>query len=209
MAHRAALIGRRVKALRLDVGSPGMAGASMEHLRISDHPIVSSGGCMEMEAAVTGCGLVDCGGSAGHSVLYSLAEPSLESKPGRGAVLGSVGIRPQFDWNSVRRDGPGFGNKKEQTMTERRSATTIEQLDVHFGYMMEELQNMRRELVEMRQMLATKEELNREIAALRTEVQNQAPKTIWRKWTEIALGISAIAAAFWVVVSVLRALHIQ
>ena len=72
-------------------------------------------------------------------------------------------------------------------MTERRSATTIEQLDVHFGYMMEELQNMRRELVEMRQMLATKEELNREIAALRAEVQNQAPKTIWRKWTEIAL----------------------
>ena len=93
-------------------------------------------------------------------------------------------------------------------MTERRSASTIEQLDVHFGYMMEELQSMRRELVEMRQMHATKEELNREIATLRAEVQNQAPKTIWKKGTDIAVGISAVAAAFWVVVSVLRSLHL-
>jgi hypothetical protein len=191
------------------MGQTGMAGASMEHLRISDHPSVSSGGCMEMEAAVTGCGLVDSGGSAGNSLFYSIHDPALGSEAGAGSVFEPFGIRPQFDWNSVRRDGPSFGSKKEQTMTERRSATTIEQLDVHFGYMMEELQNMRRELVEMKNVLATKEELNREVAALRVEMQSQAPKTIWKKWTEIALGISAIAAAFWVVVSVLRALHIQ
>lgn len=199
---------RRTKSLWLGVGQTGMAGAGMEHQRVSDYSGVSSGGCMEMEAAVTGCRLVDSGGSAGNSVLYSIHDPALGGEAGRGSVFEPYWIRPKFDWDSLGCSGPGFGNKKEQTMTERRSATTIEQLDVHFGYMMEELQNMRRELIEMKTMLATKEELNREIATLRAEVQAQAPKTIWRKSTEIAVGISAIAAAFWVVVSVVRYLHL-
>jgi hypothetical protein len=203
---RAALIGRRSKALRLGIGETGMASADMEYQRVSDYPGVSVGGTMEMEATCTGCDLVDSGGSASNNLLYSIHDPALESKSGRGSMFEPDKFRPQFDWNSYSRSGP-LVNKKD-TMTERRSAKTIEELDVHFGYMMSELQSMRKDISEMSRLLATKEELNREIATLRAEVQNQAPKTIWKKGTDVAVGISAVAAAFWVVISVLRSLRV-
>ena len=60
----------------------------------------------------------------------------------------------------------------------------------------------------MMAMLATKEELAKEIAALRAEIQDQAPKTIWKNMTGIAIGVTSIAGAFAVVVAVFRYLHL-
>jgi hypothetical protein len=93
-------------------------------------------------------------------------------------------------------------------MTERRPAGTIGELDIHLGFVMQELKDMRDKVDKMMSMLATKEELAREIAILRSEIQDQAPKTLWKNLTGVAVGITAIAGAFAVIVAVFRYLHL-
>jgi hypothetical protein len=97
-------------------------------------------------------------------------------------------------------------------MTERRPATTIEQLDIHFGYMMAELKDMRERLDHTFTLLSAKQEemgkshaaLTNEVNELRAKVDSQAPRTIWKHMTEAAIGITALAAAGGVVAAIVR-----
>jgi hypothetical protein len=200
---RAALIGRRSKNIFLGMGSPGMAGAGMEHIRGGDYPGVSFGGTMEMEAACTGCGLVDRGGSAGHHMLYSLDEPSVGGKTGGGSMLGVDRPGPVVDWNSLCRGRPLVDNKEEQMM-DPRPVSTIEGLDAHLYHIMQQLKEIR----DIQASLATRAELDSKIAALEQKISQQSPKSVWRGITEISVGIAAIAAAGGVVVAVVRYLHL-
>ena len=101
-------------------------------------------------------------------------------------------------------------------MTERRPATTIEQLDIHFGYMMAELKDMRERLDHTFTLLSSKQEemgkshasLINEVNELRARVESQAPRSIGRLITEIAIGITAVSGAFYVVVSIFRYLKL-
>jgi hypothetical protein len=175
----------------------------MEHQRGSDHPGVFTGGTMEMEAACTGCGLVDRGGSAGNHMLYSLDEPSVESNPGGSSVLGIDRPGPVVDWNSLCRGRPLVDNKEEQMM-DPRPVSTIEGLDAHLYHIMQQLKEIR----DIQATLATRAELDSKIAALEQKISQQSPKSVWRGITEISVGIAAIAAAGGVVVAVVRYLHL-
>ena len=96
-------------------------------------------------------------------------------------------------------------------MTERRKAETIGELDTHLGYMMAELSTVTQELKEMREhfntmvsLLATKEELEK----LRAEMQSQSFTSLGKRIMLAAAGISAVAAAFGVIVALFRYLNL-
>ena len=98
-----------------------------------------------------------------------------------------------------------------QMTVERRKAETIGELDTHLGYMMAELGAVSQELKEMREhfrtmvaLLATKDELVREVTALRTEMARQSPKNIWATVVWICAGISAISGAVFVIAELVR-----
>jgi RNA processing factor Prp31 len=95
-------------------------------------------------------------------------------------------------------------NTKETDMTERRPATTIEGLDIHLWHVMEKLIGLETEIKKM----VTIDHMNSEIAQLRKELKDQAPQTIWRKMTEIAVGLTAVAGAVAVLVAIFRFLKI-
>jgi RNA processing factor Prp31 len=95
-------------------------------------------------------------------------------------------------------------NTKEEAMTERRPATTIEGLDIHLWHVMEKLIAVEERLNKM----VTIDHMNAEIQQLRKELREQAPQTIWRRMTEIAIGLTALAGAFAVVVAIFRWLKI-
>lgn len=89
-------------------------------------------------------------------------------------------------------------------MTERRPATTIEGLDIHLWHVMEKLIAVEERLGRM----VTVDHMNAEIQQLRKELKEQAPQTIWRRMTEIAVGLTAVAGAFAVVVAIFRFLKL-
>jgi hypothetical protein len=139
---------------------------------------------------------------------------AMDSESRARSVLGPVWVRPEFDWSCDDwRDSlmaPTNGG-----MTERRKAETIGELDTHLGYMMLELSTVSQELKEMREhfnsmvaMLVTKEQLAKEISDIRAEMANQSPSNLGRKIVWFAAGLSAIAGAFGVVVSVFRYLKL-
>lgn len=97
-----------------------------------------------------------------------------------------------------------------------RPATTIGELDIHMRlslrYIMDELKVMREKVDGMVSMLATKEELAREIAAVNSKIDGNSARSFWHSVTEIAKGIAILAAAGGVIaavsVSVARALRL-
>jgi hypothetical protein len=95
-------------------------------------------------------------------------------------------------------------NSKGKAMTERRPATTIEGLDIHLWHVMEKLIAVEERIGKM----VTIDHMNAEIQQLRKELKEQAPQTIWRKMTEIAVGLTAVAGAFAVLVAIFRFLKI-
>jgi hypothetical protein len=93
-------------------------------------------------------------------------------------------------------------------MTERRPATTIGELDIHLGFLMEELRDIRQRQESMVSMLATKQEVADQIAALRTQIAENSPRSFWKRLTEIAVGIVAMSTAVGFFVAVFRFLKL-
>ena len=93
-------------------------------------------------------------------------------------------------------------------MTERRPATTIGELDIHLGFLMEELRDIRQRQESMVSMLATKQEVADQIAALKTQIEANSPRSFWRRTTEMAVGIVAICTAVGFFVAVFRFLKL-
>jgi hypothetical protein len=89
-------------------------------------------------------------------------------------------------------------------MNERRPATTIGELDIHLGFLMQELKAMRERVDGMFNLMATKEELAREIAALRAEVKENSPRSFMRTVTELATGVAAVSAAVGIIAALLH-----
>lgn len=139
-------------------------------------------------------------------------------KKGEDQCSAPYRLRPEFDWSALDWAGSVVDEYKEEKpiMTERRPATTIEQLDIHFGYMMAELKDMRERLDHTFTLLSSKQEemgkshasLINEVNELRARVESQAPRSIGRLITEIAIGITAVSGAFYVVVSIFRYLKL-
>ena len=89
-------------------------------------------------------------------------------------------------------------------IAERRPATTIGELDIHLGFVMDELKEMREQHETMLRMLATKQE----VADLRTEleakIRNGSFSAFLRRLTEIAVAVTALCTAAGFVYAVLK-----
>jgi hypothetical protein len=88
---------------------------------------------------------------------------------------------------------------------ERRPATTIGELDIHLGFLMEELRAIKDRQEDMMQLFATTKAVDEKISALEKRIDEISPHTLWRSLIFVATGITAVAAAFWVIVSAARA----
>ena len=89
-------------------------------------------------------------------------------------------------------------------IAERRPATTIGELDIHLGFVMEELREMKAQHEHMLQKLATKAEVAEQIAELKRQIEENSPRTFWRKTTEIAVGVVALCTATGFAIAVFR-----
>ena len=88
---------------------------------------------------------------------------------------------------------------------ERRPATTIGELDIHLGFLMEELRAVRDQQQEMIRMLATKQDVAEQIAALNKRIDDESTSAFFKRVVVVATGIVAIAAAVGVIVAFARA----
>jgi 1,4-dihydroxy-2-naphthoyl-CoA synthase len=91
---------------------------------------------------------------------------------------------------------------------DRRPAQTIGELDIHLGFLMEELREMRQQVNGMVALMATKEELAKEVLQIREEIKENSPGTFGRRMVAIAVGITSVAAATGVLVAIFRALKL-
>lgn len=86
----------------------------------------------------------------------------------------------------------------------RRPATTIGELDIHLGFLMEELRAIREQQGTMLQQLATKQEVADLKKDLDAKISANSAGAWWKRLTEISVGITAFAAAVGVVIAVFR-----
>ena len=93
-------------------------------------------------------------------------------------------------------------------IAERRPATTIGELDIHLGFLMEELREIRSQQQGMIQSLATKAEVATQIAELREQIAENSPRSFWKRTTEMAVGVVAICTAVGFMVAVFRFLKL-
>ena len=89
-------------------------------------------------------------------------------------------------------------------MSERRPATTIGELDIHLGFIMDELKDVRARVDGMVGLLATKAELHSEVQSIRKELNEKSLLSTWRRVTELAISVSAVAAAVGLLIAVVR-----
>lgn len=87
---------------------------------------------------------------------------------------------------------------------ERRPATTIGELDIHLGFVMDELKEMREQHDSMLRMLATKQEVSDLRADLEAKIKNGSLTAFLRRLTEIAVAITAVCTAAGFVIAVMR-----
>ena len=93
-------------------------------------------------------------------------------------------------------------------IAERRPATTIGELDIHLGFLMEELRDIRQRQESMVHMLATKQEVADQISALKTQIDENSPRSFWKRPTEMAVGVGAVCTAAGFLVAVFRFLKL-
>ena len=93
----------------------------------------------------------------------------------------------------------------------RRPATTIGELDIHLGFIMEEMRGMRAQQEALRvqqeammQQLATKQEVAALKEDLDAKISANSAGAWWKRLTEISVGITAFAAAVGVIIAILR-----
>jgi len=89
-------------------------------------------------------------------------------------------------------------------MIERRPATTIGELDIHLGFLMDEVQAMREQQESMLRMLATKQELADLRLDLEGKIKNGSFSQFLRRLTEIAVAVTAVCTAGGFVYAVLK-----
>jgi regulator of replication initiation timing len=89
-------------------------------------------------------------------------------------------------------------------ITERRPATTIGELDIHLGFLMEEVTQMRQEHDKMMAMLATKQEVAEKVAELKAMINGNSVGAFWRRLTEISVGVVALCTAVGFIVAVVH-----
>ena len=166
--------------------------------------------------------LVDRRGSANDSLLGGLDSESVGSEEGRSAMLSPARIRSIDRWpvsgcadpcinteDVVHSKGlQGTKEGKQDMIAERRPATTIGELDIHLGFLMEELREMRAQQQEMIQNLATKAEVAIQIADLRQQIVENSPRSFWKRITEMAVGVVAVCTAVGFLVAVFRFLKL-
>lgn len=85
-------------------------------------------------------------------------------------------------------------------MSDRRPAQTIGELDIHLGFVMDELRDMRGTL----DRLATKEWVSAKITDLEVKIEANTPRSVWKRITDMAVGVTALAAMFGVVVAIVK-----
>jgi hypothetical protein len=161
--------------------------------------------------------LVDRRRSSNGSVFGGLDILPMGDKEGGSAMLSPARIRPLNRWPAIGIDDPCLSIRKvlqvteereSDMMPERRPATTISELDLHLGYLMEELREMRNQQQEMVHKLATKEEVATQINELKQQIAANSPRSFWKGLTEIAVGITALATAVGFIIAIFRFLKL-
>lgn len=89
-------------------------------------------------------------------------------------------------------------------IAERRPATTIGELDIHLGFLMDELKEMREQQESMMRLLATKQEVEALRTELEAKIKNGSFSAFLRRLTEIAVAVTALCTAAGFVFAVLK-----
>ena len=89
-------------------------------------------------------------------------------------------------------------------MSERRPATTIGELDIHLGFIMEELKAVRDQQREMLTILATKNEVDEKIRALSERIDKESYGAFMDKVQRVFKWIAVVAAGSAVIVAISR-----
>lgn len=91
-------------------------------------------------------------------------------------------------------------------MTERRPATTIGELDIHLGFIMEKLNSIESRQAEMMTILATKSEVEEQIKALNKRIDEESYGAFMDKIQRVAKWVAVVAAGVGVVVAIAKSL---
>jgi hypothetical protein len=186
----------------------------MEHQRRRHNHSLVMGGGVAVLGNPADSPMVDFRGTTGHRMFVDENAKALGSGAWGGAMLRSLGIRSRDDWPIAYIADPCLSSCKglqvqneERTamMTERRPATTIGELDIHLGFIMEELRGLRAQQQEMLQMLATKREVDDAIARLDKRIDEESATMFFNKMKNVAIWVTVIAAAAGVIVAFARA----
>lgn len=81
---------------------------------------------------------------------------------------------------------------------------SMEAVDLHLRMIVRELRDIKANQAEMLKDLATKAELDKQVAGLQRQIDAITPRSIWKRMTEIAVGVTAFATAVGVVVAVVK-----
>ena len=79
-------------------------------------------------------------------------------------------------------------------MSERRPATTIGELDIHLGNVMQKLDDFQGEVRGALAKLATRDYVDDQIRAVRKEVNESKPSTLFGNFVKVLAGVMVIAS---------------
>lgn len=77
---------------------------------------------------------------------------------------------------------------------------SMEAVDIHLRMIVRELQDIKGNLDK----LATKTEVERHVNYLQKQIDAITPRSIWKRMTEIAVGVTALSACAGVIVAIVK-----
>lgn len=81
---------------------------------------------------------------------------------------------------------------------------SLEAVDIHLRMIVRELRDIKSTQDAMLDKLATKAELAEKIAHLQNQINANTPRSLWRRLTEIAVGVTALAASVGFLVEIIK-----
>lgn len=81
---------------------------------------------------------------------------------------------------------------------------SMEAVDIHLRMIVRELREIKGTQDAMLDKLATKVEVTEKIAFLQKQIDAITPRSIWKRMTEIAVGVTALSACAGVIVAIVK-----
>ena len=81
---------------------------------------------------------------------------------------------------------------------------SLEAVDIHLRMIVRELRDIKGTQDAMLDKLATKAELAEKITHLQNQIDANTPRSLWKRMTEIAVGVTALATSVGVLAAVIK-----